>query len=278
MLQVNGEQVNYFTFSGGELQVKLPTKLPTERVQLTWKPIDASEITLLLLTVSALKHQGIHDIDLDILYLPYARQDRVCSPGEAHSLEVICNVLINLDVSVIRLWDVHNREKTLELLDSHLCIHIESYQIFERFKILDDFDVANLILCSPDDGAYQRVSDVANQYIWTTPVVLSKTRNLETGEITGLKWNPYNRVVEGYNVLVIDDICDGGATFIEAAKLLKQKGAEKLYLYVSHGIFSKGLDSLLKYYDRIYCHHVLHDDKFSSTDRLAILREFPSAP
>lgn len=275
MLLLNNQPINYFLFSGGEIQVKLPPKLDTERAFLTWKPIDASEITLLALTVSALKNLGFNDIDLDILYLPYARQDRVCSEGEADSLEVICSFLNSLDVSVVRLWDVHNRDKTVELLDEPLIVHSQAYHIFDRFKILDDFDLSNLILCAPDDGAYQRVSDVANQHTQTIPVVMSKVRDPENGKITGMKWNQHNRSVEGWNVLIIDDICDGGATFLQAAQILKEQGAENLYLYVTHGIFSKGLALLHQYFKHIICHHVLHDNIFQSTDRLTILREFP---
>ncbi len=272
MLLLNNQPIDFFTFSGGEFQIKIIHKIETERAILTWKPKDAGEIALLLLTVSALKHMGVNDIDLDILYLPYARQDRVCSIGEAHSLEVICDVITNLDVSVVRLWDVHNKEKTLELLDSHLCIHLDSYDIFDRFKILDEFDLSNLILCAPDDNAYQRVSEVANQHHQTIPVVINKVRDSESGKITGMKWNKNNRRVDGWNVLIIDDICDGGSTFLQAAQILKEQGAENLYLYVTHGIFSKGLDLIYEYFKHITCHHVLHDDKFKSTDRLTILR------
>ena len=118
MLLLNDQPIDFFVFSGGELQVKILNNIQTERATLTWKPTDAGEIALLLLTVSALKHMGFYDIDLDILYLPYARQDRVCAQGEAHSLEVICDVISHLDVSVVRLWDVHNKEKTLEMLNT----------------------------------------------------------------------------------------------------------------------------------------------------------------
>lgn len=274
MLLINGNPVEFFTFSGGEIQVKIPHVLGTERAFLTWKPADASEITLLALAINALKHMGFNDIDLDILYLPYARQDRVCAQGEAHSLEVICQFLNGLDVSVVRLWDVHNKERTFELLDERLVVHIQPFDIFERYKILDDFDLSNLILCAPDNGAYGRVADVANQHTQTTPVAISKVRDPEIGKIEGMKWNPHNRRVHGWNVLIIDDICDGGATFLQAAQILKEQGAADLYLYVTHGIFSKGLDMLQQYFNHIYCHHVLHDDKFKSTEKLTILRSF----
>ncbi len=278
MLLLNNEPIDHFLFSGGEFQLKLPNHICMERVILTWKPIDASEITFLALAVNALKNMGVWDIDLDILYLPYARQDRVCSIGEAHSLQVICKFLDSLGVSAIRIWDVHNEEKTEELFSDTQVFLVTASNIFDRYKVLDDFDMSNLILCAPDDGAYGRVADLCNYFDIAIPVNLHKDRCPETGRIIGMNFDKYSRNVESYNILIIDDICDGGATFNQAAQILKEKGAVNLYLYVTHGIFSKGLDLLQENFKHIICHHVLHDDKFSSSDRLTILRSHKIVP
>ena len=53
----------------------------------------------------------------------------------------------------------------------------------------------------------------------------------------------------GRNCLIVDDICDGGGTFIPLAKKLKNAGAKTVTLYVTHGIFSKGLDPLKEHID-----------------------------
>lgn len=278
MLLLNNQPIDHFLFSGGEFQVKLPHKIDTERAILTWKPIDASEITFLLLAINALKHMGINDIDLDILYLPYARQDRVCSTGEAHSLEVMCDLINRLPITSARLWDVHNVHMTLEFLDDVNVRHISAADIFERYNFLDDFDLDNLIICAPDEGAMERVEQMVERMDLCFPIHLCKERCPETGRIIGMKPNQYNRPIEGWNILIVDDICDGGATFNQAAQILKEKGAVNLYLYVTHGIFSKGLDLLQENFKHIICHHVLHDDKFQSTDRLTILQEHPHVP
>jgi len=275
MLLLNNQPIDYFLFSGGEFQLKLPHKIEFERAILTWKPIDASEITFLALAVNALKHMGIWDIDLDILYLPYARQDRVCSPGESHSLEVICKFLDNLGLTTIRIWDVHNEPKTEDLFHDTTVCFVTATNIFDRYRVLDDFDLSNLIICAPDDGAYPRVADLCNYFDMTQPIVLHKDRCPETGRIIGMKSNKHNRCVDSWNVLIVDDICDGGATFNQAAQLLKEMGAVNLYLYVTHGIFSKGLDLLQANFKHIICHHVLHDDKFQTTEQLTILQEHP---
>lgn len=58
--------------------------------------------------------------------------------------------------------------------------------------------------------------------------------------------------------IIIDDICDGGATFINIASKIKEyykgfKYEPKIYLIVTHGIFSKGFKELSEYFDGIYC-------------------------
>lgn len=58
--------------------------------------------------------------------------------------------------------------------------------------------------------------------------------------------------VKDKNLLIIDDICDGGGTFIQLAEKLKGLGAAKIGLFVTHGIFSKGYKDLNKWFDKIY--------------------------
>jgi len=52
--------------------------------------------------------------------------------------------------------------------------------------------------------------------------------------------------------LIVDDICDGGGTFLGLGEELKKKNAGPLFLAISHGIFSKGFDELVKVYEQIF--------------------------
>ena len=63
------------------------------------------------------------------------------------------------------------------------------------------------------------------------------------------------------NYLIVDDIIDGGRTFIELSKELVRKGIDKsqINLYVTHGIFSKGFTELDKHFNKVYCHNVWPD-------------------
>jgi ribose-phosphate pyrophosphokinase len=75
----------------------------------------------------------------------------------------------------------------------------------------------------------------------------SKHRDVSTGRLTGFALEP----IPFGHYLVVDDICDGGGTFIGLAKKIREQGCFA-DLFVSHGIFSKGTDELKKYYKNIY--------------------------
>lgn len=233
----------------------------------------SDHIFLLLLTVNALRNMGINHIDLDVLYLPYARQDRVCASGEACSLVVICDLLKRLEVNTLRLWDLHNKKRSFELLQGANASHVSAADIFERYKILANFDLNNLVLCAPDQGAANRVNEITNLLNLPSPIYLDKKRDAENGKITKLDFDKSNRPIEGTDVMIVDDICDGGSTFIQAAEVLKKQGTRRLYLYVTHGIFSKGLDELLHYYEQIICHHTLNN-QLSNHPNLTVLKDY----
>ena len=59
-----------------------------------------------------------------------------------------------------------------------------------------------------------------------------KERNLKTGEI--IKYDIVGGDMKGKDVIIVDDLCSGGGTFVEAAKALKEAGAKRVYLAVTH--------------------------------------------
>ena len=109
-----------------------------------------------------------------------------------------------------------------------------------------------LILLAPDAGALKKTYKIAKTIEYGKEVIFcEKQRNTKTGEITGTKI--YTNAIKDKMFIIFDDICDGGRTFIEIAKVLKAQGAKKVILAVSHGIFSKGLEPLFEYIDEVFC-------------------------
>jgi len=108
---------------------------------------------------------------------------------------------------------------------------------------------ADAVVIAPDKGATARVRDMVKGSPWFTVVQCLKDRDPATGRIGGVVVQDPSRVA-GKTCIIVDDICDGGATFVALARVLRDHGATAVHLYVTHGIFSKGLP--LDGIDKVY--------------------------
>jgi ribose-phosphate pyrophosphokinase len=126
---------------------------------------------------------------------------------------------------------------------------------------IDNKDNARDRIClvSPDAGAYKKIFDVAKFYKIENIITATKVRDMKTGNILHTEIP----VLDQHNNLtyvIIDDICDGGRTFVELAKVIKAgRPTAKVYLVVTHGIFSAGFKTLNEYIDGIYCTNSYRD-------------------
>lgn len=116
----------------------------------------------------------------------------------------------------------------------------------------------NFYLISPDAGSNKKIYDLAKSIGYDGEIIrCDKLRDIPTGQI--IETIVYKNDLGGKDAIIVDDICDGGKTFIELAKVLKEKNVGKIYLVVTHGIFSAGFDSLGEYFDGIYCTNSVKD-------------------
>ncbi|WP_417799356.1 ribose-phosphate diphosphokinase [Tenacibaculum sp.] len=241
----NNIDYNFFTFSGGEPHIKIISKLENvTEVTITHRIQSFNDIGTLLLATNALKNMGITKLHVVLPYFPAARQDRLMVSGEPLSVKVYADIINTQNFESVTVFDPHS-EVTPALLNN--CIIIDNHKFIERItQQLSD----NLLLISPDGGALKKIYKVAS-YLQNYEVIeCSKSRNVKTGQLTGFK--VYADNLQGKDCLIVDDICDGGGTFLGLAKELKAKNAGNLYLAVSHGIFSKGFDELEKHFTKIF--------------------------
>jgi ribose-phosphate pyrophosphokinase len=243
---VAGEEIQFesFTFSGGEPHIKInPNYIINEKVIITHRLNSFNDLGLLCLAVDALRRMDAKIEKFIIPYFPSARQDRVMISGEPLSVKIYADIINNLQIEKVVVFDPHS-EVTPALLNN--CQVISNHKFIERIVATIGNDVT---LISPDGGALKKIYKVSEFLGGVEVVECSKSRDVKTGKLTGFK--VYNDNLEGKDCLIVDDICDGGGTFIGLAAELKNKNAGKLYLAVSHGIFSKGFDSL-KCFDKIF--------------------------
>lgn len=233
-----------FLFSGGETQVRLlDTNIKRPAIEATI--LDAEGIMTLLLLSNAVDKCRPISKKLILNYLPYARQDRVCYEGEAFSLEVMANLINSMEFNEVKLFDPHS-DVAANLIDN---CKVETIDFVINKVIEKSIDA---VVC-PDRGAIQRTEEFSKNT--GLPVVHAvKLRDPKNGNIVAtLVEEDVNRKV----LLIVDDICDGGRTFIELAKVLYKKGAREVHLQVTHGLFSKtkgpiyqsGITSINSYFD-----------------------------
>lgn len=236
---LDGEEIQFenFTFAGGEPHIKInPDFDNSKKVIITHRLNSFNDLGLLCLAVDALQRMGVETTELYIPYFPAARQDRVMVKGEPLSVKVYAEIINALKFKKVIVFDAHS-EVTPAVLNN--CEVVPNHQFIK--KVIESIG-ADILLISPDGGALKKIYKVSEYLGGVEVVECSKSRDVKTGKLTGFK--VYADDLQGKDCIVVDDICDGGGTFIGLAEELKKKNAGKLFLAVSHGIFSKGLDSL----------------------------------
>lgn len=261
-------EVKFHTFSGGEEHVNVNlSNNPTNKATIFARIDSSSELMRLLLVTDALKRQDVTDITLEMPYIPYARQDRVCAPGDSFSLKLFADLINQQNYKKIFVADSHSMVATA-LLNNVMEYRQSDLAELVATKASDSYRY----IVAPDAGASKKAVEFAKAYSRITPVDVVqalKVRDPVTGNITKTTVLKEDFVEE--NVLIVDDIADGAASFLNLAVILKERGAGKIGLFVTHGIFSRGLDVVFDSgIDSVYT-----TDSFDQSDsRVKIIHKF----
>ena len=270
-----GKEIKYdfFTFKGGEPHIKLDVSnisYSTTIVNIAHRINSFNDLGKLMVTVDALRRYG-HQVlgtklklKLVLPYFPGARQDRLMVAGEPFTVKMYADIINSMNFSDVLIFDPHS-DVTPALINN---VHVVDNHTFV-LKVLQDIypqrDSKTPILISPDAGSNKKIGKLAqflSDYNVTEIVKCDKTRDVKTGEITNFE--VYTDDLGGRDCVIIDDICDGGGTFLGLGKKLKEKNCGKLYLVVSHGIFSSGFKNLNEMFEMVYTTDSIqnYDDTF----------------
>lgn len=252
---VKGNVINFekFVFSGGEPHIKIqPGFDMSQPVLITTRIRSFEDMGFLVLAVDALRRMQVKHIAAFIPYFPAARQDRLMVKGEPLSVKVNAQLINSLGLEQVYVFDPHS-EVTPALLDNVEVIY--NYDFIRQVIAMQSKE--NLVLISPDGGALKKIYKLSEQLGGIPVVECSKVRDVATGKLKS--FTVYAEDLTGKNGLIVDDICDGGGTFIGLAQSLKEKGLASLDIAVSHGIFSKGTGVLRPYFDKIYTTNSFND-------------------
>ena len=124
-------------------------------------------------------------------------------------------------------------------------------------------------LVAPHAGANKKINKLFTETQGFANVIkCDKVRDTKTGALSGFE--VFADDLGGKPCMIVDDICDGGRTFIGVAEALKQKNAGDIYLFVTHGIFSQGLDGLSQVFKRIFTTNSIKEIEHPSVMQIKI--------
>lgn len=230
MIKLNGKIVKQEHFPDNSLRIELMPdyyldfssfcagELPEK---ITWHYENDAE----LFTVICLrKRHNNKKVILEMPYCPHARMDRVKNNNDFFTLKYFADIINSLNFSEVIIHDPHSN------VCSALINNVRVVRPIENIKmVLDDINSNDMIAFYPDEGAMKRGTD----YLSGPYAFGIKKRDWDTGEILGLEVMN-KEVVANRDILIIDDICSRGGTFLYSAKKLKELGANKIYLYITH--------------------------------------------
>jgi ribose-phosphate pyrophosphokinase len=232
------------------------------------------DLELIICATKSLRNIGVKEIHLYTPYFLGSRSDRQFEEGSNNYLkDIICPIINSLKFDSVTVLDPHSdvleaclnnfkkdKDNQVKLVQKAL----SSINNHPSSVIQDKF-----ILLSPDAGASKKIYKIAEQIGYKGDIITCSKDRDKDGKLTKTVVPDDGGILgEGRDVIIIDDICDGGATFINIAKEIKWQMAtqSKIYLIVTHGIFSKGFEELSKYFDGIYCTNSYKDINDYITD------------
>jgi ribose-phosphate pyrophosphokinase len=242
-----------FRYPAGETQVRFAERdygliAGADNFTITARIRNAQDIISLALLNNAIGANKYRTLILP--YLPYSRADRAFRDGDCCGLEVFGQLLGSMNFDDVVTLDAHNHEcaefYVPRLIDVKPDLFIE--HAIADFARKNNSDRITVVF--PDEGSAKRykISRIASNIgaIGVGTTHCTKRRDPINGALLGFT---VPEIPSDLPFIIVDDICDGGGTFVGIMQELLPAHAA---LYVTHGIFSKGLDPLLPCFQRIY--------------------------
>lgn len=224
-------------FPDGEVQITLGEFSRKDQVMIMCRITTSEELFILMQVCDILRRHSIGFV-ISIYYLMSMRMDRVMSFDRPFSLSVVCDVLDRLGAMCIGIYSPH----------SNVYKRLFKNTAIEEIPSMFSIDFTKYQVVFPDAGAEVRYRDIPIlNYVYGT-----KSRSLTTGEIISIGVrNPDS--IDGRPLLIRDDLCDGGGTFLGLAEAIREiKSDVDLNIMIDHMVNPKGIENLSKNFNHVW--------------------------
>ena len=232
--------IEKIVYSDGEIMVKSVKTVRNKNlfvVSSLSTPVN-DNIMELVLFIDSLKRASAKTITVILAYYGYSRQDRKAAGRQPIGAKLVADILQTAGATKVITVDLHNPS-----IQGFFNIPVDDLKGQYLFAPVIKSTKEKFTIVSPDHGGAVRARLLAELVSNTVQIAIVDKRRTTPNEsvISGILGN-----VNKKNVVIIDDMIDTGGTIIKAAKALKAKGAKKVIVAATHGIFSKGFDMFQK--------------------------------
>lgn len=248
-LYVNGvkREIKTFSFSDGSQFVDVGDKIPEKSLvsilsYLRQGELSQSDQIMRLFTLIQICKDANSHVELFLPYVPYARMDRKMDTGQTNQLKMFVKLLNSFKLDKVYIDDPHS--DVCEALIDNAVVRSQQYLLTKEFRSKFQWIKSCDAIIAPDAGANKKAHKVASEF--NIPVIQCGKQRNGDGHI--IKTEVYGNT-SGKKLVVVDDILDGGGTFLGLANAIQD--SLELNLVVTHGIFAKGKNELNKVYNRV---------------------------
>jgi ribose-phosphate pyrophosphokinase len=218
-------------FPDGETQVKIEENVRGEDVFViqSGSPPTNHHLMEMFIMMDAVRRASATRITAVLPFYGYARQDRKDQPRVPITAKLVANLLVAAGANRILTVDLHAQQIQgfFDIPVDHLYAAPVIYEYLKKKQLGD------LVVVSPDVGGL-KMAHAYSQVLEAGLAIVAKRRKSAT-EIESIA---VIGDIRGRNVLVVDDLTETAGTIVNAAALLKRKGAKKIVACVSHALLS----------------------------------------
>lgn len=258
MISLNGCPITQGKYSDNSLHMRIPNYVKRDAVAITWNYENDGELFAL---ACVRKHLG-KSISLFLPYCPYAKLDTLSSHEDVYALKYFCEAINDLKFTNVIVHDPYS-QACVTLLDNGVGIT----PIYYIDLTIKEINSDKLLVFYPDENALNKYSTLVQR-----PFGFA-LKDMDWKKEVVKKIDLYGEDVKDRDILIIDNYCSAGNTFAPLIKRLKEAGANKIYIYVTHCEKNMIDSDLIKMKDleKIYTTNSIYPTKLPC-EKISIIR------
>lgn len=200
------------------------------------------------------------------------QHDRRFNENESHELKLVCEFINSCNFATVEIFHPHNESAISAILSNVMFTSTKNYYR----RVFDDLRNHNVFINAPDKPAPILLSTDAGSFKWVNKIAEEYKLDLYAANKMREKDKLTQRIecqdFKGQDIIIFDDLCVYGGTFVGLAKMLKERNCGKLFLVVSHITVKNPNKELENLFDRVYT----TNSKFDNYDlaNATVINEF----